>query len=402
VIPKLEQYATYVGKAQIRKLKEEAKPLKGRHISHINSVATGGGVAEILNSLVLLMNTAGIKTGWRLFKASESFFQVTKKFHNALQGEKINFSARKKRIYLEEIEKNSIMNHFDDHDLIVVHDPQPLAMIKHLKKKQTWLWRCHIDIKHAYPPVWNFISRYIRQYDGMLISMEKYKHSNISIPNFIVQPSIDPLSFKNRDLSQKEISRLLWKQNIDSDKPIVCMISRFDKWKNHDGVLKTYAKVRKKAKCQLVLMGSSASDDPESLQIFADVNHKVKKMKDVTLITHHDDFLVNALQREAKLVYQMSLREGFGLTVSEALWKKTPVIATNRGGIPLQVIDGKTGFIVHSPGQAADATLKLLKNPKLQEDMGAAGREHVKNNFLITRHLHDYLRIFNQYLPAEK
>lgn len=402
MIPRLHHYTPFVGKEVIARIKAEAEPLKGKKIAHINSVAMGGGVAEILNSLVLLMNDAGLRTGWRLLRGSQSFFEVTKKFHNALQGDRINLSTHKRRIYHEEIERNAMMTHLEEHDLIKVHDPQPLALIDFLKKKQKWIWRCHIDITRANRAMWKFISRHVKRYDGMVVSSKSYCRSDINTPQFRIPPSIDPLSLKNREMTNKQIQYVLSKNGIHNDKPILCLVSRYDKWKNHMGVLKIFKEVKKKKKCQLVFIGSSALDDPESIQMFDKIRTTLKKTKDVTLLTKHDDTLVNALQRKAQIVYQLSIREGFGLTASEALWKNTPVIASNVGGLPLQVKDGQNGFIVNNEQEAVKRTLQLLENKHMREELGRNGKEYVRRNFLITRHLLNDLQLFDHYINSRK
>jgi trehalose synthase len=389
----LKNYASIIGEGSIQKIYEEAAPLENKHVEHVNSTFYGGGVAEILNSLTLLMNDVGIKTGWRLLKGSPDFFSVTKKFHNALQSADLLLSENKKKVYIETNETNSIIMHIEFADYIIIHDPQPLPLINFYKKKQPWLWRCHIDLSSPNQGLWNYLKQFIEKYDRVIVSMEKYKKPDLQKPHSIIAPSIDPLTTKNKFVPDSIIGKYLSRYGVDKDKPIVSQISRFDKWKDPLGVIRSFEIVRKHVDCKLVLLGSMATDDPEGAKIYHNIVEKVKNNPDIICINFADDFLVNCLQRASDVVIQKSTKEGFGLTVTEALWKGTPVVAGNVGGIPLQVIDGKNGYLVNNPGECADRIVKLLKDPKLCEEMGKAGMEHVKNNFLITRHLVDYIKL---------
>ncbi|MBN2042601.1 MAG: glycosyltransferase [Candidatus Aenigmarchaeota archaeon] len=394
---RLNDYRRIVGNDVVEKIRETAEPLAGKHVVHVNSVYTGGGVAEILNRLVILFDELKIESGWRIMKGSLTFFNLTKKFHNSLQGEKFRPTRKRIRIYEEETERNAIMNHFD-HDMVIIHDPQPLALIKHYEKSQPWIWRCHIDISRPYGPMWRFVKGYLKMYDGMIISMNKYK-KKIGIPQFIIRPSIDPLSPKNRILSETRYKRILSLNGIDTDKPILCQISRFDKWKDPEGVLKIFNQVRKKVDCQLVLLGDMAADDPEGPMIYHRIMKAIEKNGgDIKALTIKSDLLVNALQRKSSVVIQNSKKEGFGLVVAEALWKETPVVARRVGGIPLQVRNGKTGFLIGSKKEGIKACIKLIEDRKLRERMGKQGKEHVRKNFLITRHIQDYINLFGHYL----
>ncbi|MBN2053103.1 glycosyltransferase [Candidatus Woesearchaeota archaeon] len=396
MIPKLNDYQRIIGKKAVEKIRQSAEPLKGKHIVHVNSTSMGGGVAEILNTLVFLMNDVGIRTGWRVMVGSHSFFKITKGIHNSLQGQPWKMSDSRKKIYLEYAKRNSIMTHIADHDLIVIHDPQPLGMIDGYEKKSLWVWRCHIDLSCPNENTLQFLLPFIRKYDGVIISSEKFRIKNIDAPQFIIPPSIDPLSTKNRKISHAKAKKLLSKKGIELDKPIISQISRFDPWKNPFGVLRMYNKIKEKKDCKLVLMGDMASDDPQGPLIYHKVKQKSEKDPDVHIITEKNDLLVNALQQESALVFQNSVREGFALTVSEALWKRTPVIGTDVGGIPLQIQDGKTGFIMRNEEEGVEKALLILNNDKLRLALGEAGHEHIKKNFLITRQLHDYLNLFNK------
>jgi len=398
MLPKIEDYEKFIGKEKVEEIKNLAVKLEGKHIVHVNSTYSGGGVAEILNSMVVLMNQLGLDTDWRLLKGSHSFFDVTKKFHNALQGEKVSFTERDKKIYLDELERNALMLHFREHDMVFIHDPQPLGLIKFAnKRKQPWIWRSHIQIKNADRNVWKFLHNFASQYDGAVFSLSKYRKRDLNIPQYFVAPSIDPLSLKNKELSQGQSHRILLKEGIKVDKPIITQVSRFDKWKNPLGVLRIFKRVKERADARLVMIGDMATDDPEGPEIYNKVVKEAGKMKDVHILTKKDDLLVNALQRASHVVLQNSKREGFGLTVSEALWKETPVVGTRTGGIPLQIIHNKTGALARNEREAADWCVKLLRDDKLRTQMGIAGKEHVRKNFLITRHLYDYMKIIEYY-----
>ncbi|MBW2964027.1 glycosyltransferase [Candidatus Woesearchaeota archaeon] len=404
MIPHIEDYQKIVGKEVIDRLRETSEPLQGKHISHVNSTSAGGGVAEILNTLVILMNRLKIDTNWHIFKGTTHFFNITKKMHNGLQGDpKAKMTAFRKRVYLEETERNCMMNHFKVEDLVIIHDPQPVAMIEHYKKRQPWIWRCHIDIVHANSSVWNFIQPYVNKYDGIIVSMDKYRKPDITQPQHIIMPSIDPVSIKNYQIREDRRKKVLEKRGIDINRPIITQISRFDPWKDPLGVVKIWQRLRKDVPdCQLVLMGDMAADDPEGPVIYERVKEKVGENKDVHLITERNDVLVNCLQTDSQVVIQNSVREGFGLTVSEALWKGTPVITTNRGGLPLQVLHEKTGFIMNNVEEGALYCRKLMTDKALRTRLGEAGKEHVRKNFLITRHLQDYIDLANKYIDTKK
>jgi trehalose synthase len=387
------KYRKIVGDEEIDRIYEEASPLSEKRIVHVNSTYLGGGVAEILRSLVPLMNDVGIKTEWIILHGAPDFFIITKKFHNALQGETINLSEMKKRIYLLQNEINSVYHHVD-HDCVIIHDHQPLPLITFYEKKQPWIWRCHVDLSAPNPEVWDYLRNYIIKYDAAIFSSEKFKRK-LSIPQHIIVPSIDPLSPKNKKISEKTISKYLSKFKIDRDKPIISQVSRFDKWKDPEGVIKVFELVKKEVDCKLVLLGSMAIDDPEGQRIYENLVRRVGNNEDIILIANENTILVNALQRASSVVLQKSLKEGFGLTISEALWKGTPVIASNVGGIPEQIVDGKSGYLVNPKDikGCADRVIKLLKNPKLAREMGKYGRQYVKRKFLISRHLLDYINL---------
>ncbi len=398
----IEDYKSIIGEEKINEIMSKVEVLEGKHILCINSTFNGGGVAEILNSLVPMFNKAGLRVGWRVLHGSDDFFGVTKGFHNALQGSKLSLSERKKRMYYENNRRFSTYTHID-HDLVVVHDPQPLAMIDFYEKRQPWIWRMHIDLSNPNPVVWNYLKRFVNKYDEMVVSHKNYLRDDVEVKQSIIPPAIDPLSLKNKELRRVTIEKYLSKYGVVDNKPIISQISRFDKWKDPVGVIRVFEKVRAKEDSQLILLGSMASDDPEGQKIFEKVEKAKEKSKygrDIHLIMVHSDILVNVLQRASSVVIQKSIKEGFGLTVSEALYKGTPVVASNVGGIPLQVVNGVNGFL-HSPRDYkgfSESILKLIRDGKLRKEFGKNGRDHVRNNFLITRLMDDWLNVFLKYL----
>ena len=396
----LDKYQDIVGDNYIEQIHDQASAFSEKTMVHINSTYQGGGVAEILNSLIILMNDVGIKTDWRVLHGDLDFFTITKKFHNALQGEKINLSSKKREIYYINNVNNAIFTHVN-HDFIVVHDPQPLPIITCYKKRQPWVWRCHIDISRPMRGLWDYLKMFILKYDAMVVSMEKFMKKDMPdsvMPQHVIRPSIDPLNLKNKKISTSTISKYLSKSGIDQEKPIVCQVSRFDKWKDQESLVQIFKLIKKKVDCQLVLVGSMASDDPEGQDILENLEKKIENEKDIHLIINASDIFINALQRASSAVIQKSIKEGFAITVSEALWKGAPVVASNVGGIPSQVIDGENGYLLEPfdfKGFAEKITY-LIRNPAIAKKMGKTGKNHVKNNFLITRHLLDYIQLMKK------
>jgi len=391
----LEDYRGIVGDGVISLIYRKARRLYRKHILHINSTYQGGGVAEMLASLVPLMNDIGIDTGWRILRGNPDFFTITKKFYNALQGGQINLSEMKKQLYIQANEDFSTYTHVD-HDCVIIHDPQPLPLIKLYRKRQPWIWRCHVDLSNPHERLWDFLKNFILRYDMAIISSEKYKRKDLPVEQRIIYPAIDPLSSKNKEIDDEVISKYLKKFSIPRDKPLITQISRFDKWKDPEGVIEVFKLVKEKVDCRLVLCGNMAMDDPEGWMIYEKVKRKAGRMienKDIMLITSENNILVNALQRSSAVIIQKSIREGFGLTVTEALWKGKPVAASNVGGIPLQMKDGENGFLLEPDDtkEFANRIIKILQNPGLSEEMGRKGREVVRKNFLLTRLLSDYL-----------
>jgi trehalose synthase len=397
----LEKYEKVIGSKGLEELHEAAHGLTHRHIVHISSSFTGGGVTEILQSMVPIMNELGLNTGWRFLKGNPDFFGITKKFHNALQGGDINLSDMKRKIYFETNRYNSTYTHISHHDCVIVHDPQPLPLINFYSRRQPWIWRCHVDLSKPNPKLWNYLRPIIEKYSAAVVSKKQFQHK-LKIPQHIIHPSIDPLSQKNLYLKSSQIDRILRKFNIPLDKPIIAQVSRFDKWKDPCGVIRTFKKIREKYDCRLVLLGSMATDDPEGQKMYESVLKDAEDDPDIVVLSVENDTLVNALQRKAEVILQKSIKEGFGLTVSESLWKRTPVVAGNVGGIPLQVKHNKTGYLVNNIDQAAKYTLKILNNPKLKRRLGKAGEKHVKDNFLINRHILDWFKLLDTVFKNDK
>jgi len=397
---RIDDYRDIVGERVITSIFNKMRRLYGKHILHINSTYIGGGVAEMLSSFVPLMNDIGLDAGWRTVHGNIDFYGITKKFHNALQGEKINFSEMKKRLYEQVNETFSSYTHINDHDFVVIHDPQPLPLIQFYRKRQPWIWRCHIDLSSPNREIWEYLKKFIVKFDVVIVSSEKYKSKDLAVEYKLIQPAIDPLTHKNKEITDAVVSKQLKKYGVPTDKPFITQISRFDKWKDPLGVVDVFERVRKKVDCRLVLCGNMATDDPEGIMIFNRINKRAKKLienGDIILLTVESSILVNVLQRSAAVVIQKSLREGFGLTVTEALWKKKPVVASNIGGIPLQIRDGVNGFLLEPNDNEgfAERIVECLKNPSLGKEIGERGRETVREKFLITRILLDYLDLLN-------
>jgi trehalose synthase len=384
-----------VGKSAIDELELVAAKLSGKVVQNINSTFTGGGVAEILSSMVPLLGQLGVDARWNVIKGDDAFFQVTKKFHNALHGRDERITPEDFAVFQETTQKN--IGEVELYgDILFIHDPQPVGLIarkKELGKK--WIWRCHIDVSHPNEEVWNFIQPFVVQYDAAVFSAPSFSRE-LPIRQFLISPSIDPLSDKNRELPQETIDSVLAKYGIPKDKPIITQVSRFDYLKDPVGVIEAFEMAKRSVDCRLVLAGGTATDDPESDKVLAEVREKAGNNPDVhvLLIPPGSDIEINALQSASTIIVQKSLREGFGLTVSEALWKAKPVVASAVGGIPLQVKNKLTGLLSHGIPGTAYALRQLLTNPEYARWLGNNGREHVRHNFLITRHLKDYLLLF--------
>ena len=388
----LESYRTVVGPQVLDELLLLADRVRHRRLQHINSTSVGGGVAEILSRMVPLLRDLGIDTRWDVIKGNQAFFAVTKAFHNALHGGNEVISKEMLQVFRDTTEMN--LRDFDAFgDVVMVHDPQPVGLITQRSAVGgRWLWRCHIDISTPDPRVWGFLKQYVSQYDASIFSMPDFAQ-RLSIPQFMVPPSIDPLSDKNRDLSDAEVQAVVERYELDPERPIVTQISRFDRLKDPLGVLEAYRLVRRRHDCQLLLAGGGATDDPEGQEVLQEVKEAAGDDRDIHVIElpPFSDLDINALVRGSTVVIQKSIKEGFGLTVTEALWKRKPVIGGAVGGIRLQLLNGVTGFLVHSPEGTANRIIELLADREMREAIGDAGHRYVKDNFLTTRHIRDYL-----------
>lgn len=396
---RLVDYREFVDEKRISKIYKKGCTLSKYHILHINSTYYGGGVAEILRNMTQLMNEIGVDVGWRAMIGTPDFFRVTKKFHNALQGDDINLTERKKQVFETTSEEFASFTHVD-HDLAIVHDPQPLPLITNYRKHQPWVWRCHIDLSDPNEEVWEYLKSFALAYDQTVFQMEDFAAQSFADDHKIIKPSIDPLTTKNKDLEDSTVEKYLKKEGIDPSRPIVTQVSRFDKWKDPSGVVDVFKRVREEMDCQLVLVGSMATDDPEGQEVYDKVRRKENGMEDVNLIVDAHDIFVNSIQRASDVVLQKSLKEGFALTVSEALWKETPVIGSNIGGIPTQIVDGENGYLVNPRDfdDIAEKTMNILSDEQLKDEMGKKGRERVRKKFLITRHIEDWLNLLQGFL----
>jgi trehalose synthase len=390
-ITQVEDYEPLIGRENVERIREKARQLKGLRVVNFNSTYYGGGVAEMLSALTLLWNSLGLRTEWRVIQGTPDFFSITKKIHNALQGAEIDLSSIKKEIYEQVIYENSMRN-FLDHDFVIVHDPQPLPLIEHHEKRCPWVWRCHLDLSQPDAGTWKYLRRWIDSYDVVVLSCEEFVQK-MKPPHRVIMPAINPFNIKNRKLSDEEIDERLAHYEIPADLPLVVQISRFDPWKDPKGVVEAFKLASKEVDARLVLLGNFATDDPEGEEIF----NSLCACRDerILILTSGDDTaLVNALQTRAAVVLQKSLREGFGLTVAEAMWKSRAVIAGNVGGIRYQIEDGVDGFLVSSNEEAAERIVQLLKDKELREEMGRKARETVRKKFLLTRYAEEYLDLF--------
>ncbi|MHC1601085.1 MAG: glycosyltransferase [Candidatus Nezhaarchaeales archaeon] len=396
---RIEDYEYIIGKDEIEEILDLASRVKGAKVIHINATAYGGGVAEILKNLIPLARSVGVDARWQVIKGIPEFFKITKSIHNALQGDRRTvLTDDMKKLYLKINKENSEVLDLDG-EVVVIHDPQPLPLIEH-RRTGKWIWRCHIDMSDPNVEVWHFIKPFVEKYDAAVFSLEKFIPKDLTLSKVFVRfPSIDPLSDKNKPLRETDVLNVLNRYDIDPDRPIIGQVARFDPWKNPLGAIDVYKKVKEKfSDLQLVMIGVFAHDDPEASEWYKKTIDYAQKLndRDIHILTNYDgigDIEVNAFQRAFTIALQLSIREGFGLAVTEALWKGVPVVATRAGGITLQVLDGITGFLVNDIDDAADRVMALLRRPWLARELGQRGREHVRRNFLITRDLKDYLRM---------
>jgi len=397
----LEQYIPFVGEETIFELYLLSKKLKGIKVLQVSSTYKGGGVAEILHRMVPLMNELEIETDWKVLEGDEKFFTFTKKLHNLLHipcGECID--SEEIVYYLKITYENFKKINTENYDVIFIHDPQPMGLIIKKRPGQKWIWRCHVDTSTPDPQAWDFLENFLNAYDACVFHMPEFIYEKIKIPTYTVRPSIDPLHPKNIDLSEKEIKTTLTKFGIDPEKPIIVQVSRFDKLKDPFGVFEAFKLVRKKYDCQLILAGSFAPDDPEGEGVYKDLLNITSDEKNVFVLNLPPDSHreINAFQRGATVVVQKSLKEGFGLVVSEAMWKSKPVVGSNVGGIKRQIVHGVTGYLVNSIEGAAVRIKQLLANKEFRDNMGFHAKERVRHRFLIIRHLRDYLLLIYKIL----
>ncbi|HUX88514.1 MAG TPA: glycosyltransferase [Chloroflexota bacterium] len=428
----LDDYRPIVGDDKISAIQALAAPLRGARVLHLNATAFGGGVTELLSALVPLMRSAGLEVDWKVMAGAPELWETTKAIHNLLQGANLARTsaashltgARKGRQAVAEQRVitalwnpamaeiwqryNALTAELLDksYDYVVVHDPQPAGVLHFLRQlkpelaKAKWIWRCHIDLTRASPDVWCFLKPYLALYDAAIFTMQEYVKQDVPVSNVaLIAPAIDPLSSKNTDLPLEVVRDILRRYDVDPDRPLITQVSRFDPWKDPLGVIDVYRRIKRDIPTlQLALVGSMAADDPEGWRYYELTTRHAGNDFDIHILTNFNgvgNVEVNAFQRASNVVLQKSIREGFGLTVSEALWKARPVVATAVGGIPLQVASGHSGFLVHSTRECADRTRELLNNPALTCDFGLTGRERVRENFLITRDLSDYLQLFS-------
>jgi len=395
----LDEYREIAGHDVVEHLRQLARPLEGLRVVHINSTKVGGGVAEILHKMVPLMQELGIQTAWEVITGEPDFYRCTKAFHNAIQGNQVQIPEGDLRTFEETNRKaaDSLREVLQDADVVIVHDPQPAALIDSFPgRKGKWVWRCHIDASRPFRPVWRFLRDYVARYDASIFSLAAFAQ-RLPHPVYLVAPSIDPFHEKNVDLPEDEVQEVCKHFGIDRERPLILQVSRYDRFKDPIGVIRAY----KLAKgflpsLQLVLAGGGASDDPEGEAVVKEVRAAAEGQEDLKVLLLPGDAhrMINALQRAAHVVLQKSIREGFGLTVAEAMWKMKPVIGGDTGGIRIQVVNHHTGFLVSSPEGAALRIRYLLDHPPLLREMGHKAKEFVRENFLITRHLREYLTLF--------
>jgi len=390
-VPKIDEYAAAAGDTAIEELKTISAKLRNKTILNVNSTAVGGGVAEILSRMLPMMTELGIKPRWELIKGGEDFYAVTKKFHNALHGTPQKLTAADFQLYRDTLKTNMESVNLDA-DIALIHDPQPAGLIEKKPAGAKWIWRCHIDLSNRQRDVWDFLRGYVSRYDAAVISAPSFSQE-LPVKQFQVPPSIDPLADKNRELTDTEISDIMKRLEIPADKPLITQVSRFDRLKDPLGVIEAFKKIQPYVTARLLLVGGSADDDPEGAQVLAEARAAAEGTPDIIVLClpPTSNVEINAIQRASSIILQKSLKEGFGLTVSEALWKAKPVIAGAVGGIPLQITHKYSGILTRTIEGTAYWMKRLLHEPAYARKLGENGREHVRQNFLLTRHLRDYL-----------
>ena len=402
----IDDYVDIVGTDVIERIRALAAPLQGARVLHLNATAYGGGVAELLATHVPLLRSVGVDAEWHVMRGSDEFFGVTKEVHNGLQGAPLEMTPAMRRIYLERVLDNALELE-EGWDYVVVHDPQPAAILHYVSdrhdafKNTKWMWRCHIDLTDAQPDMWEFFRPFVEQYDASVWTMPEFVPASLQMDRIVhAPPCIDPLSVKNLDLAMPFCTEITRQYGIDPHRPVVCQVSRFDPWKDPIGVIEAFRLAREHVTdAQLVLAGSMATDDPEGFRVWEDTEAARGGDRDIHLLSNLHQVgavQINAFQRISDVVVQKSLREGFGLTVSEALWKGRPVVGGRAGGIKLQIRDGFDGYLVDDVESCARRVIDLLADPVGADAMGLQGREHVRQNFLSTRELEDWLRLMGE------
>jgi len=403
----IDDYIPFVGEERINNLKKLAEPLKNKRVLNLNATAYGGGVAELLKTQVALMDDLGLDVDWYVINGDPEFYEVTKMFHNNLQGHPEVLTEDQKKIYLDTVRQNA-KGLVENYDFVIVHDPQPLAILEYIPAPTgRWIWRCHIDTSEPNIDTWNFLYPYMKNYDAVIFTLDEFVKDGTELKNItFIPPSIDPLSPKNSEMAKDEVDKLMRSYNVDPNRPIITQVSRFDPWKDPLGVIDVYRNIKYRPHAnidikglQLVMVGSMANDDPEGWIVYDRVMRKVGEDFDINVYTNfHNvgDVGVNAFQHAANVILQKSLKEGFGLTVAEGLWKGKPLIGGKVGGIKIQVKDGENGFLVTNIKEATEKTLYLLEHPDEAEKMGKNGKELVREKFLSIREIEDHLNLFNK------
>ncbi|MCB2188760.1 MAG: glycosyltransferase [Deltaproteobacteria bacterium] len=399
----LKDYGLVAGEEVVDQLRQMGHRLAGRRVVHVNSTRVGGGVAEILHKLVPLMSELGIDTSWEVVEGDPEFYEVTKSFHNGLQGKPLELTEDMRRTYERVSRQNAekLGETLRGADVVFLHDPQTAVLGGLIGKPSGKLiWRCHIDLSRPHQPFWDYLGPMLENYEASIFSLADFAQ-RLPHPQYLIPPSIDPLAEKNRDLSPSEMEELCAQMGLDRKRPLMVQVSRFDRFKDPVGVIESFRLARNYvADLGLVLAGGSATDDPEGAEVLAQVREAAGGDPDILILELPPDAhtKINALQRAADVVVQKSTREGFGLTVTEGLWKGKPVVGGNTGGIRLQVVDKHTGFLVNTPEGAALRVRYLMENHELRLTMGRKAREFVRENFLITRHLREYLTVITALL----
>jgi trehalose synthase len=391
----LGDYTHIAGRGLIEEIRELAEPVQGLRVLHVSATAFGGGVSEILYTLIPLMRDAGLDAHWNVILGREEFFNVTKLIHNSLQGDEVELTEQQWEVFFAYNAMNA-RGLDGDWDVVVIHDPQPLGLRRNAPdRSQRWVWRCHIDLSKPNPATVARVLPLIEEYDASVWHMQKYVPPGIETGVNIVPPAIDPLSPKNMALSPDDAAFVCEQFGIDPDRPLLCQVSRFDPWKDPIGVIDAYKIVtREVPDAQLALVGSMATDDPEGWEFFHTTYRYADGDPDIKILNNLNNvgaIEVNAFQSQADVVLQKSIREGFGLTVTEALWKGRPTVASRVGGIPLQITDGDSGYLVSSPEEAGRRCIEVLSDPELAKRLGRNGKVHVREHFLTPRLLRDWL-----------